>query len=298
MRGKDGGVEAVGVRDRLWGWLAPLLIAVVGGVMRFVDLGTPRKLVFDETYYVKEAASYLRYGVEMGLRASLDPDGNKRNPAADKLFNAGNLNIWGPDPDFVVHPPVGKWMIAAGEWVFGPTSTFGWRFTAALAGTLSILMLGRIARRLFGSTLLGAVAALLLAVDGEALVHSRTSVLDVFVMFWALAAFGCLLIDRDRTRERLARRVGDTPPRTGALRRLGPWSGMRGWRGAGVVCLALCTGVKMSGLFFTATFLIMSVWWDVAARRAVGVRAVGCADSATEPQVPHSVQRPSHFGDW
>lgn len=272
MRGKDKDAGPVDVRDRLWGWLAPLLIAVVGGVLRFVNLGTPRKLVFDETYYVKEAASYLRYGVEMGLRASLDKDSSKRNPAADVLFNAGNHNIWGPDPEFVVHPPVGKWMIAAGEWLFGSTSTFGWRFSAAVVGTLSILMIGRIARRLFRSTLLGAVAALLLAVDGVAVVHSRTSVLDIFVMFWALAAFGCLLIDRDRMRARLARRVGDTSPATGALRRLGPWSGMRWWRVAAVVCLALCTGVKMSGLFFTATFLIMSVLWDLSARRAAGVR--------------------------
>ena len=48
-------------------------------------------------------------------------------------------------------------------------------------------MIGRIARRLFGSTLLGTTAALLLAVDGQHFVHSRTGMLDIFVMFWALA---------------------------------------------------------------------------------------------------------------
>src|SRR3954469_4660559 len=33
------------------------------------------------------------------------------------------------------------------------------------------------------------------------------------------------------------------------------------------------------------------------ARRAVAVRGAGRTDSATEPQVLHSVHRPSHFGD-
>ena len=89
-----------------------------------------------------------------------------------------------------MHPPVGKWMIAAGEWLFGPTSSFGWRFSAALVGTLAIVMIGRIGRRLFGSTLLGTTAALLLAIDGQALVHSRTGILDGFVMFWRSPASG------------------------------------------------------------------------------------------------------------
>jgi dolichyl-phosphate-mannose--protein O-mannosyl transferase len=260
--------------DRFWGWAAPALIALFGGVIRLWNLGSPHKLIFDETYYVKEADSLLRFGVEMGLRASLNPDEKKRNEAADKLFNAGQYGIHGPDPEFVVHPPAGKWMIAAGEWLFGPGSSWGWRFSAAVAGTASILMIGRIARRLFGSTLLGAVAALLLAVDGEELVHSRVSILDIFVMFWSLAAFGCLLIDRDRTRARLTAWAARAPARspTGILAGLGPWSGPRWWRVAGVACLALCTGVKWSGLYFAAVFLLMSVLWDCAARRAAGVR--------------------------
>ena len=66
-------------------------------------------------------------------------------------------------------------MIAAGEWLFGPASSWGWRFSAALVGTLSLLMIGRIGRRLFGSTLLGTTAALLLAVDGQHFVLSRTA---------------------------------------------------------------------------------------------------------------------------
>lgn len=186
--------------DRFWGWAVPTIIAAIGGFLRFWHLDQPHQLVFDETYYVKQGASYLRVGYELATNGD-------STPKPDEKFTRGTVNVFLNSPDFVVHPPVGKWMIAAGEWLFGPASSWGWRFSAALVGTLSILMLGRIARRLFGSTLLGGTAALLLAVDGEHFVLSRTGLLDVFVMFWALAGFGCLLIDRDRARRRLADRI-------------------------------------------------------------------------------------------
>jgi Dolichyl-phosphate-mannose-protein mannosyltransferase len=90
-----------------------------------------------------------------------------------------------------------------GEWLFGLTP-FGWRFAVAVTGSASILMLARIVRRITGSTLLGCIAGLLMALDGLELVLSRTALLDIFVMFWVLAAFGLLIIDRDRTRARVA----------------------------------------------------------------------------------------------
>ena len=244
--------------DRFWGWAGPLIVTAIGGFLRFFRLDQPHQLVFDETYYVKQAYSYLKVGYELAWRTDIKPDAS---------FTVGRLDVFKNQPDFVVHPPVGKWMIAFGEWLFGPTSSWGWRFSAAVVGTLAILMIGRIGRRLFGSTLLGTTAALLLAVDGQAFVHSRTGLLDGFIMFWALAGFGCLLIDRDRSRELLARLVeqGDSTSR------FGPWLGPRWWRLAGVVCLALCAGTKWSGAVFLAVFLIMSVLWDLAARRAAGV---------------------------
>ena len=36
---------------RLYGWLAPLLVTVLAGILRFWNLGHPHSLVFDETYY-------------------------------------------------------------------------------------------------------------------------------------------------------------------------------------------------------------------------------------------------------
>ena len=107
--------------------------------------------MFDETYYVKQGSSFLDYGYER----SIDPS---FSGTPDTAFTHGTTDVWGQAADFVVHPPVGKWMIAAGEWLFGQDSSFGWRFAVALCGTLSILMTARIARRMFGSTLLGCVA--------------------------------------------------------------------------------------------------------------------------------------------
>jgi hypothetical protein len=63
----------------------------------------------------------------------------------------------------------------------------------AVLGTVSIVMVGRIALRLFGSVPLAAIASLLLAFEGLHFTMSRTALLDMVVMFFALAGFGALL---------------------------------------------------------------------------------------------------------
>lgn len=249
--------------DALFGWLGPLLFAVLGGVIRFWSLHRPHQLVFDETYYVKQGVSMLDHGVEMQWKG----DGEKVDPSFTKGTTAVFETTQG---DMVVHPPVGKWVIAFGEWVFGSTSSFGWRFSVALLGTISILMIGRIARRLFRSSWLGTLAAFLTAFEGHHFVHSRTSLLDIILMFFALAAFGALLIDRDWSRERLAEKVAALPD--GVRLRTGPWLLWRPWRLVAAVSLGLACGTKWSGLYFFAAFGLMTVWWDIGARRAVGAR--------------------------
>src|SRR5580693_2904740 len=192
---------ATSLRDRLvppmpvsplWGWIGSLAVTALGAFLRFYRLGQPHAIVFDETYYVGDAYGILRHGVEINHAAN-----------ADTLLLQGKTNILASGGELVVHPPLGKIFIAGGEWLFGLTP-FGWRFAVAVIGSISILMTARIARRMTRSTLLGCVAGLLLAVDGLELVLSRTAILDIFVMFWVLAAFGLLVIDRDRTRARLA----------------------------------------------------------------------------------------------
>ena len=177
-------------------WAGMLIVTAAGGALRFYRLTSPRSLVSDEFYYVPDAYGILRHGAEVNHR-----------PDAPSLILHGSTNILATGGEFVAHPPLGKIMIAAGEWMFGLTP-FGWRFAAATAGTLAILMTARIARRMTGSALLGCVAGLLLAADGLEFVMSRTGMLDIFLMFWLLAAFGCLVIDRDKWLARLALDAG------------------------------------------------------------------------------------------
>ena len=50
--------------DRATSWWVTIGVTVLGGILRFWDLGRPQAVVFDETYYMKDALSLLRYGNE------------------------------------------------------------------------------------------------------------------------------------------------------------------------------------------------------------------------------------------
>ena len=119
-------------------------------------------------------------------------------------------------------------------------------------------------RRISRSTLVGGIAGLLLIADGVTFVASRTALLDGFLVFFIVAAFGALIVDRDEVRERMHNalldgRIDETP--------WGPRLGVRWWRfGAGVL-LGLACATKWSGLYYVMFFGLMSVAFDVAARR-------------------------------
>lgn len=247
---------------RMSAWGGPLLVALIAGVLRFWNLGKPHAVIFDETYYAKDAWALINQGYEGSWPKEIDKK-ILRDPSSIEIP---------VDPGYVVHPPVGKWIIGIGEKLFDFTP-FGWRFMVAVLGTLSVLMLCRIGRRLFRSTFLGCLAGLLLAVDGLHFVMSRTALLDLVLMFFVVAAFGCLIIDRDWARARLAAAL--PMDETGVLRpneriastlRLG-W---RPWRIAAGVMLGLAAGTKWNGLYVMAAFCVMAVVWDVGARRTAG----------------------------
>ena len=232
-------------------------VTAVAAAIRLPGLERPAKLVFDETYYVKDAWTLLQVGYEAQW-----PE--EPNPA----FEAGDAGGYSPTASYVVHPPLGKWVIALGLRLLGAQDPVGWRLSVALVGILSVLLLTRIARRLFDSTVLGGVAGLLLAIDGSAIVHSRIAVLDGILGLFVLAAFGALLVDRDAAARRLLRLTG--PPR--AAQRWGPGLGVRPWRVAAGVLLGLALGTKWSALWFVAAFGLLSVAWDAAARHRAGIR--------------------------
>ena len=76
-----------------WGWAGPVLVTLFGAFLRFNQLGVPKAVIFDETYYVPDALGILRYGVEHNYIAS-------RNA----LLVRGDPHIFTSGGEFVVHP--------------------------------------------------------------------------------------------------------------------------------------------------------------------------------------------------
>lgn len=232
-----------GATDRLRGWVVALVITAIAGVTRFWNLTSPtdnHTPVFDEKHYV---------------------------PQAWQVLTGGNWIEDNPGYGLIVHPPVGKWFIAIGEWMFG-YSPLGWRFMSAVVGTLMVLLTIRIVRRMSRSTMVGAIAGILLTVESVTYVSSRVGLLDIFQAFLVLVALSCLLADRDQMRERMYRvyiegRIHDSP--------LGPRLGFRWWRFGCAIALGLGCGVKWSGIYVVLAFLILSLAFDVAGRKAYHV---------------------------
>ena len=146
--------------------IAPIsLIIAFALILRLWRLNLPKGYIFDEVYYAKNANSLIRNGVELNAQGQAE---------------------------FIVHPPLGKWLIGIGIKVFG-NDEFGWRISAAIIGTLSVVLIYLITKELFKSVFLSNVAAALMALDGLALVMSRVALLDIFLMFFILLAFYFLI---------------------------------------------------------------------------------------------------------
>ena len=224
--------------DRMNGWVMTFVIALLATVSRFLNLGSPTDAgtpIFDEKHYAPQAWQMLfNHGVEDN-----------------------------PGYGLVVHPPVAKQLMSIGEAIFGYNGV-GWRFSGAVCGVLIVVLTARIVRRISRSTLVGAIAGLLLIADGVSFVSARTALLDVYLVVFVVAAFGALMVDRDQVRRRLhvafvEGRIADTP--------WGPRLGVRWWRfGAGVL-LGLAFATKWSGLYFILFFAVMTLVLDAVARK-------------------------------
>jgi dolichyl-phosphate-mannose-protein mannosyltransferase len=137
---------------------------------------------------------------------------------------------------------------------------------------VTVILVARVGRRLFRSTLLGCTAGLLLAVDGLSIAVSRTAILDGILAMFVVAAFACLLVDRDHHRLALAN-WANRRAAAGLGLGDGPVTGWRPWRLAAGVMLGLACGTKWSGIYVVAVFGLMTVLWEISARRAVGIRS-------------------------
>ncbi len=261
--------------DRLLGWLAPLAVTFLALGLHLYHLDSPDRFAFDETYYAKDAWSLLQNGYVREYKDDLDGDTDtkidadilERDPA-DR-----DSGLWEEDlPSLTVHPDVGKWMIALGEKAFGLEPT-GWRISSAIVGSLMVLVMCRLVRRMTGSTLLGCVAGLLLMLDGLHFVLSRLALLDIFLAFFLLCAVACVVADRDWFRARLAKKVGDQPE----IGRRPGWGPVRAtlvrpWLLAGGLCFGLALGTKWTAIFPLAAFGLMVWFWSAGARRSFGFR--------------------------
>lgn len=235
------------------GWIATVVTSLIAAFTRLWNLGSPHEIMFDETYYVKDAYSIWHLGYE-GTWAQ----------NANASFVRGNFSTLSPEASFVVHPPLGKWLIATGMELTGPASSWGWRLAVALAGIATVFLLCRLVWRLFPSPLLVGLAGLFLAIDGVGITESRIGLLDGFIGFFALAAVYCIVRDRQSQRERIARLLEGT-----AAGALAPKAGWRPWMISAGVLLGCACSVKWSGLYLLATIGIMTVIWDGTALRAV-----------------------------
>jgi dolichyl-phosphate-mannose-protein mannosyltransferase len=138
-------------------WVYALSFGLIGLALRLWNLDSPKGKIFDEIYYATNAESLLQKGVEIDSESGL--------------------------AQFIVHPPSGKWLIASGIKLFG-NNEFGWRFAAAIVGSISIILMYFTAKKLFNNKLLSVFAASLISLDGLHLVHSRIALLDIFLLFF------------------------------------------------------------------------------------------------------------------
>ncbi|THG36160.1 phospholipid carrier-dependent glycosyltransferase [Glaciibacter flavus] len=251
------------LRQRFWYWGGPLGVTLLALILRTWDLGNPHSLVFDETFYVKDGWTLWHNGYESTWPAD-----------ADQQFAAGKTNIFNDAAEYVVHPPLGKWIIGAGMMLFGADNSFSWRIGTAVVGTLGVLLITLIARRLFHSTLIGVIAGFLFAIDGHAIVLSRVGLLDVSVMFFGLLGFGAMLLDRTWTERRLSRALERRALERGTDAGPPDWGPALWWRPwlmAAGLSFGLMSAVKWSGLFMLTAFGIYAVVVDALARRRLGI---------------------------
>jgi dolichyl-phosphate-mannose--protein O-mannosyl transferase len=204
--------------------LLGLIVLLAAGV-RMVALGSPDRLVFDESYYVQDACTYLHLG--------------------STVCGGVTESSWG-------HPPLGKWLIALGI-AIGGYEPAAWRAPSAVAGVVMVAALYVLALRVTRSSLGAGLASAFLALDPLSIVTSRVGMLDIFVACAGVLAVTFAVLHRD-----------SIAARSGGRRRFAWWL-----LACGVSC-GVAVATKWSGVLVLATVGLLTVAWEVDARRLIG----------------------------
>lgn len=238
------------IQDNLWpvGFWAVLML---NGFLRFFNLGFFQDgFLFDESPYVPHAWYLWNVGYELNF-----------NPGSNKYeFNITEALKFGPE--LAAHPPLGKWLIGFGMWLFhDPLNVAGWRIMPALFGTILVALTMIIAHKITKKPAVAIVAGLLYGIDGQALIMSRIGMLDIFMAVFLAFGFLFILIDRERFTPTLHKLL-KKEERTVLWRR--PWLWAAG------LMFGLATGVKMAGGFFFFGFAVYILVTEFLARRRAG----------------------------
>ncbi|MEX0617224.1 MAG: glycosyltransferase family 39 protein [Candidatus Woykebacteria bacterium] len=122
--------------------------------IKFLRLTSPSDVYFDEgAYYIPTARSFL----------------------------AGNF-----EANFE-HPPLAKLFMAAGIKIFGD-NPWGWRIPEVLVGSLGVIFIYLLAKKMFGGRLIPTLSALFLTFEFSWFVNSRVAVPEIYVATFSLAA--------------------------------------------------------------------------------------------------------------
>lgn len=145
------------------------LVLLVSIGTRFYHLGEPKGYYFDEVYHA----------MTVKLIARNDPRAFEYTHG--DTIEQGTYVEW-------LHPPIAKYLQATGVLLFGETG-FGWRFTTAVFGVLTVLMVGLVSWKLFHNMGVSLAALYLTALETLLIAQSRIAMNDIFLVFFVLVTF-------------------------------------------------------------------------------------------------------------
>lgn len=112
----------------------------------------------------------------------------------DEIYHARTAyeHILGLEPYENTHPPLGKYIIAAGIGIFG-LNPFGWRFMGALFGVLMLPVFYHLLKQLLGKPWLCGAGTLLFAFDFMHFTQTRIATIDTYAVFFLLLMYDSMV---------------------------------------------------------------------------------------------------------